>query len=420
MTAIRPLASVLVLVLALGLISPVLAGDDPPRSSGVAVPSDPAFQALLTDGSTVTGQIRKLGEAVGVTLATERGEERSIPFDQLVKLTREGASPPSNAEGGEAVLFPDGDRIARCKIGKAGDFALAVHSFALEDFSVPLDAILALILNVPGDPTAADALMSRVRTEPRQAEMVWLANGDRQAGQFAGLDDRKLTFQVPNGKLELPRSDSGVVALGFAPGLVSYRRPAGPYLELTLLDGSRLGVTRARVERGQVVATGRFNAEIRLPIGELALVHALNGPVAYLSDRETADTIYIPYVGPPRPYRRNATVGGEVLRVGGRPYDRGLGTRSRTFLIYKLEPGARRFQAQVALDDRAGPLGSVAFRVQVDRTIRYESPTMTAGEPPRTIDVDVAGGKALVLMTEFGDRGDIQDVADWIEARIIR
>ena len=33
-------------------------------------------------------------------------------------------------------------------------------------------------------------------------------------------------------------------------------------------------MTKARVERGQVVATTRFAAEVRLPIGELALVHA--------------------------------------------------------------------------------------------------------------------------------------------------
>ena len=419
MSVIRPIA--IAIALSLGL-APVLAlaGDDPPRATGVAVPSDPVFTALLTDGTTVAGQIRRLGEKEGLTLATDQGEDRPVPFDRLVKLTREGASPPTNAEGGEIVLFPDGDRIVRCKVGKTSEFAVGVHSFALEDLSIPLDGILGLILNTPSDPAAADALIARVRTEPRESEVVWLANGDKLPGLFAGLDEKKLTFQATTGKLELPRSDSGVIALGFAQGQVSYRRPAGPYLELTLLDGSRLGVTRARVERGQVVGTTRFDAEVRLPIGELALVHALNGPVAYLSDRETSGAIYEPYVGPTRNYRRNATVAGEVLRVGGRPFDRGLGTQSRTLLVYTLEPGAKRFQAQVALDDRAGPLGSVVFKVRVDRTIRYESPPMTAGEPPRSIDIDLAGAKALILMTEFGERGDVQDLADWIEARIIR
>ena len=27
---------------------------------------------------------------------------------------------------------------------------------------------------------------------------------------------------------------------------------------------------------------------------------------------------------------------------------------------------------------------------------------------------------SLILATEFGDRGDVRDLADWVEARIIR
>jgi hypothetical protein len=179
-------------------------------------------------------------------------------------------------------------------------------------------------------------------------------------------------------------------------------------------------VTGVRVERGQVVATTRFKADVRLPIGELALVHAINGAVSYLSDREPNGTIYEPYIGPTRLFRRNSTVSGEVLRVGGRVFDRGLGTQSRTLLVYKLEPGSKRFQAQVALDDRAGPLGNVVFKVRVDNAMRFESPPMASGEPAKVVDVDLTGAKLLILMTEFGERGDVQDHADWIEARIIR
>ena len=41
----------------------------------------------------------------------------------------------------------------------------------------------------------------------------------------------------------------------------------------------------------------------------------------------------------------------------GQTYDRGLGTQSTTFLAYRVEPGDRRFQALVGVDERAGPLG---------------------------------------------------------------
>ena len=414
---LAPSLAVGLALMALAVVPAFAQGEAPP-SAGASVPSDPAFTALLTDGTTVTGQVRKLGEKDGVTLVSEQGEERLVPPEKLVKLTREGGSPPTGIQGGDVVLFPDGDRLARCKIGKTGEFNLGVRSFALEDVSIPLDGILGLIFDSRSESDADDALIPLVRAEPRDSELVWLKNGDKLPGLFAGLDDKKLSFQPATGKLELPRD--GVVALGFAQAQVAYRRPEGPFFELTLVDGSRLGVTGVHLERGQVVATTRFKSDVRLPIGELALVHSINGAVAYLSDREPIGAVYEAYLGPTRTYRRNATVSSEVLRVGGRAFDRGLGTQSRTLLVYKLEPGSRRFQAQVALDDRAGPLGNVVFKVRVDNAMRYESTPMASGEPARNVDIDVDGAKLLILMTEFGERGDVQDHADWIEARIIR
>ena len=125
-------------------------------------------------------------------------------------------------------------------------------------------------------------------------------------------------------------------------------------------------------------------------------------------------------MGPTREYRVDRTVDGHPFQLAGQTYDRGIGTQSTTFLVYPLEPGDRRFQALVGVDERAGPLGSVVFRVLVDGKERFKTPPMTDHDPPRTIDVDVAGGKFLILATEFGDRGDVRDLADWVEARLIR
>jgi hypothetical protein len=391
---------------------------DGPIPPGALVPSDPVFSALLTDGSQVSGQIRRLGEVDGVMLVNENGEERSIPVNRLVKLVREGVPPQAPTEGGDLVLFPDGDRLARCKIGQSGEFTIGVHSTAFDQLAIPLDALLGLVFDTNSESAATDALISRVRSEPREAELLWLVNGDKLPGLFSGLDEKKLTFQPETGKVDLPRT--GVLALGFPQGQVVYRRPEGPYFELKLADGSRLGVNQVKIERGQGLATTRFKVPIRFPIGDLAQLHVMNSSVLYLSDREASGTIYEPYIGPTRPYRRNATVSGEVLRLGGRAYERGLGTQSRTLLVYKLEPGSKRFQALIGVDDRAGPLGNVIFKVQGDKKTLFESAPMVSGEPPRAVDVDLTGAGFLILITEFGDRGDVQDHADWVEARIIR
>jgi hypothetical protein len=89
-------------------------------------------------------------------------------------------------------------------------------------------------------------------------------------------------------------------------------------------------------------------------------------------------------------------------------------------MAYEIVPGDRRFQATVGVDERAGPPGSVVFRVLVDNEERFKSPPQTNRDAPKSIDVDLSGGKYLILVTEFGDRGDVRDLADWVEARLIR
>jgi hypothetical protein len=407
------------------LLIPFLPGNGPglvaadPVPAGSPVPSDPVFTAQLLDGTTRTGRIQRIGPDGAVALVPAEGKEEVVPPGRLLKLTRDGAPAVSlTPSKGALVLFPDGDRLFRTVIGPATETALEVHSDALGNLAIPLDSLLGLVLALPGETAAVDALLDRVRNEPRTSEVLWLVNGDRLTGGFLGLDEKRIKFQAPNGPLDLDLG--GIVALGFDPSLASYPRPRGDYLELTMADGSRLGVSQPRVEQGDVVATTRFGSTIRLALGDLVQVHARTAAIAYLSERKATAEQYVAYVGPTRPYRRDLNVDGHPLRLAGQGYDRGLGTQSRTLLAYRLDPGDARFQATVGLDDSAGPLGSVVFRVLVDGKERFASPPMSVRDTPKAIDVDLNGAKVLILVTEFGARGEVRDFADWVEARVIR
>jgi len=403
-------------VLALAVLGthPFAAGAVPP---GTPAPSDPVFRALLTDGTTVSGRIRQFGPSGEVALLPSERPERVITLKSLVKLTRDSSTSLFSPEG-SLILLPEGDRLYRTVLGAATETMLEVQSYSLGNVAIPLESLLGLVLTRPADPGEFDALLWRVRTEPRTSEVVWLANGDRLTGGFLGLTDKQVKFQAANGQIALDRP--GIVALGFDPGLAIYPKPEGDFLELTMADGSRLGVTNPRIEQGQVVASTRFGATIRLALGELVRVNARTASVSYLSDREATASQYVGYVGPTRPYRRDTTVDGHPLRLAGQTYDRGLGCQSRTLLAYRLATGDRRFQALVGLDDGAGPLGSVVFRVLIDGRERYASPPMSVRDVPQFIDIDVAGAKSLILATEFGERGEVRDHADWVEARLIR
>ena len=252
-------------------LTPALASA-PRAAEGPA--AGPAFDVVTTAGPGGSGRIAAIG-VDRIEVAPDVGEPKAFATTDLVRLSRRAEAPPAE---GASVLLAEGDRIAQATIARATDAAVEVRSAATGDASVPLDAVLGLVLAPPTDPEALDALVRRIRTEPRASEVAWLANGDRVVGTFQGMDDRTVRLLVDGAPRELARE--GVTALGFDPALVSYPRPDGPYLEVGLADGSRLGLTGVKLERGRVSGVTRFGAEVGAPIDDIALIVPRTAAVA--------------------------------------------------------------------------------------------------------------------------------------------
>ncbi len=390
------------------------AGAAPVAGGGTAQP-DPSFTALLLDGRTESGRLVSLGPGV-ITLASAEGAKHELPLERVFKLTREAAETVVPLDR-SMVILPEGDRLRRLALGSATETALEVQSDALGKLSIPLEALLGWITVEPRLRDDVDAIWDRVRTEPRKDEVVWLSNGDRLSGGFLGYD--RVLKLLCDGK---PREidPARIVAVGFDASLVQYPRPKSGFLEFLLHDGTRFGAIDGRIDQGNVEATARFGGKVRFPLGELIGVYVRSASYEYLSERKPVKASYSAYVGPTREYRLDRMVDGHLIELAGQTYDRGIGTQSRTLLAYRIQEGDRRFQARVGVDERAGPAGSVVFRVLVDKEQRYQSPPLSHRDAPQAIDVDLAGGKFLILDTDFGERGDIRDFADWAEARIVR
>jgi hypothetical protein len=378
--------------------------------------ADPVFTALLTDGHTLAGRILSLGPKA-VRIQSGDGTSQELPFDRLVKLTRETSSPLPLPEFSHVIL-PDGDRIMRVAIGATTETDLELKSDVLGNLAIPLESLRGMVMSTPADAETFQTWWDRTMSEPRSTEVVWLANGDRLAGGFLGLDAGRVKMQVDGKPVDVERG--GIVAIGFDPALANYPRPKSDFIDITLRDGTRLGVEDAKLQDNLVVAGTRFGRSIRFPLGELSRIHARTRAVVYLTEREPLRAKYIPYVGPAREYRADRSVHGRAFRLAGQTFDRGIGTQSKTLLAYELEPGDRRFQALIGVDEQAGPLGSVVFRVMTDGDERYASPPLTETDTPRAIDIDLAGARHLILITDFGDRGEVRDLANWVEARIVR
>ena len=113
------------------------------------------------------------------------------------------------------------------------------------------------------------------------------------------------------------------------------------------------------------------------------------------------------------------SVDGHPLTLSGKAYAHVFGTHSRGLLAVALGGGAKRFTTTVGIDDEVGSgKGSAEFQVIGDgRKTLWTSGIMRQGQPPKAVDVDLAGQKMVLLRVTDGGDGYEFDHADWADAR---
>ena len=117
--------------------------------------------------------------------------------------------------------------------------------------------------------------------------------------------------------------------------------------------------------------------------------------------------------------KTNQGIGGGPLRIGGKSYPKGVGTHANSKLRVDLGGKAKRFTAQVGVNDSASGQGSVEFIVSGDSKELWRSGVMKVGQPAKCVDVNLSGVKVLTLRATDGGDGEGNDHANWADAQII-
>ncbi|MBN2023666.1 MAG: NPCBM/NEW2 domain-containing protein [Pirellulales bacterium] len=111
----------------------------------------------------------------------------------------------------------------------------------------------------------------------------------------------------------------------------------------------------------------------------------------------------------------------EKLRIGDKPYERGLGHHAPGEIVVDLGGQFTTFRADVGVQwQGGGAAGSVVFRVFVDNHEVFASGVMRQSDPPRPVDVSVEGANELRLVCEEAGDGIACDCANWADARLTR
>jgi hypothetical protein len=115
----------------------------------------------------------------------------------------------------------------------------------------------------------------------------------------------------------------------------------------------------------------------------------------------------------------NQSVEGRAISIGGRRFEKGIGTHAESVCVIQTNDSIKEFSAFVGVDDEISKgQGSVEFFVLGDESILWQSGVMKAGDAPKQVCVKIKEAKKLVLkVTDAGD-GGVCDHADWADAQV--
>jgi fibronectin type 3 domain-containing protein len=116
---------------------------------------------------------------------------------------------------------------------------------------------------------------------------------------------------------------------------------------------------------------------------------------------------------------KDASIGGNPIRIRGTTYARGIGTHAVSVITYNLGGQFQSFLSDVGLDDETFGQGFVSFKVLGDGKTLFDSGVLTGTSPVVHVNISVAGVQQLQLLAINGIATNWNwDHADWAGARL--
>ncbi len=379
---------------------------------------------VMLDGTMVTGKLERIAEGEVVL----SGDEQQFEVDQLRGITR----------------LADGPRSVRCdhEVRLSGEGRLNVSRLAIdeslrfdwkygEDVKLPLPRIAAVRLDAEQepDPSFVEALEEEAgqdRIAAKQDDRILLLDG-----AFTSLDDEgaSLVYREQSRRLSRERF-YGVV---FAPVADRQRQGRNRFL-LHLDDGSTLPAERLALEDGAVEVVFA-DAELSLPLEQVSRIEVRSERMAFLSDLEPVEVEEDPGLDLPRPWQRDRNARGGPIKLKMSPeegtsarlgdrlreqrFDKGLGVRSRSRLVFEVDGDYTTFAAIAGIDAMTGGRGEVEMVVRGDGKELWRH-KVRGDDAGREVQVDIQGVERLELLVDFGDELSLSGIANWADARVLR
>ncbi|NBV44638.1 MAG: hypothetical protein EBR86_03105 [Planctomycetia bacterium] len=406
-----PAATTLSLAMAAS-VSPAGADEVPAAPApGVVVAEGPVVAVRLVEGETVTGRLREI-TAAAVVLDVD-GAERRVPVEGVRRVDTVGAVATDRVAGrpaaGVVVWCTDGGWLGGDDFvweGSGATVSAAVLRGSVR-WALPAERVLHVDWPRPDGSPATGATPSGTPAAPAwQADLPGDADGDLivVGGDevtfvpcaISGVSAEAVTVVLDGETIPVKRAK--VLGLAFLrPALVAAGPPAGSVA--VSVTGGRLLAQRVGWSPAGLVLDGA----LRLPGAEWHSLDYAAGRTVDLAGLTPERVDVEPFFG------TLARLQGMASFFAPRPLAAGgLLLRPRTESVYRIPTGGRRFRASVAPAVNRAVASRVAIVVRVDdrEVFRSEVAATDPGAAAGPIDVDIAGGRRLTLLIDFGGPAD--------------
>jgi hypothetical protein len=391
-------------------------------------PDAPVF-SVHTAGTSFPGTLRSLADDFSVRVGGRK--PAVVAGSELIGLRRHGQHLPAYPRH-HAVVLTNGDRLL---FDPEAPFKLAddhlhfmlvppLRPVKAKPVVIPLNYVAVLWLVPPQGSDDPESALRQLQRGKRAGDVLLLRNGDQLEGAITALDrDKGCRIRVQDKEVDVPLTR--LAAVGFNPELQSRLSGRSAYAHVIVADGSRVGLTSARLAPGADTLVGKtlFGTWLEVPLEQVLALDIRQGCAVYLSDLKPRHYEHTPFLGGSSwPLAADAGLTGGELRLGGNVHDKGLSMHARSQVTYHLGGAYEGFETVVGLDERSGRRGRARIRVLVDGKAHDLglNRELTAADGASAVRIPVGAAQQLTLVVDFGTFGDVQAHINWADARLIK
>lgn len=381
-------------------------------SEGLCRAEETTFQVDELSNVGTRSEVLALGPAFDRVVDFLKDDRRGAL--QLNSIRRSGE--PSKPF---VVMRTNGDRIAAESVSLDDDvFQIsAVPAAAVQSFSLPADEVRGFLLAAGGTVDNRDRLTALIESGRFKTDVLFLEGSDRLTGEVLKVGTEHIQLQSDAGRVDVATARARAVALNSE----LWSPPSSERCRVVMVtwSGTILSSTRCKANSQVVQLSWDPDSSLAVPMTAVRRMSLYGSDVTRASSLEPQSREFAPYLpgdgDAAEAVRTDRSIRGTMMSVGGRALAHGFGVLSGTTLRYEVPASASRFHADVGIDDTAGPVGSVIFRVELDGKTAYSSDVVQSGDAPKAIDLALGDSRTIALVADYGPDGDVNDLADWGE-----